>query len=245
MGGNQSTHDPPSNSQTEASSAVSIVSTASPLPVNELSSGISSATCDPGITVVNAGKSSPKPAHSDGNVEASRALRSTMHITLPMLLHPQVDIADVIDAGRILLVGGKLSRLDLSPLEHSARHTQHCLAAAAASIATDQNQLITAVCSARTHMQAAAKKLQDAQTAYAKVASTAAAAPNMNIHDCASAARTQRDDIMSLAAQMQELAQFLKEAAAHNSSFPEVPTFPFPAAAVSSQLKLKPKAFSQ
>lgn len=157
-----------------------------------------------------------------------RALRSTMHITLPMLLHPQVDIADVIDAGRILLVGGKLSRLDLcvvsyhllscwfhdifhmSPLEHSARHTQHCLAAAAASIATDQNQLITAVCSARTHMQAAAKKLQDAQTAYAKVASTAAAAPNMNIHDCASAARIQRDDIMSLAAQMQELAQFLK-----------------------------------
>lgn len=145
-----------------------------------------------------------------------------------MLLHPQVDIADVIDAGRILLVGGKLSRLDLcvasqcvlshwfhdvfcmSPLEHSSRHVQRCLAVAATNIFTDQNHLIAAVCSARTHMQVAAKKLQDAQSAYAKVASAAAATPDINIHDCASSARTQRDDILALACQLQELAQFLK-----------------------------------
>ena len=97
----------------------------------------------------------------------------------------------------------------MSPLEHSAQHIQRCLSAAAASIAADQNQLIAAVCSARTRVQAAAKKLQEAQTAYTKVAA-AAAAPNSNIHDCASAARTQRDDLMALAGQMQELAEFLK-----------------------------------
>jgi hypothetical protein len=251
------------------------------------------------LKYLNDSKISRNPA----NVIFCRALRSTMHITLPMLLHPQVDIADVIDAGRILLVGGRLSRLDLcvvshhlhspwvfyifcmSPLEHSAQHAQQCLAVAATNIATDQNQLIAAVCGARTHLQASAKKLQDTQTAYAKVASAASSAPNINIHDCASAARTQRDDIMALAGQMLELAQFLKvlfaftlpfqpsfsskfrlnrcvtcsmiaaaqlvsdqliqEATAHNSSFPEVPTFPFAAAAVASQLKLNPKTLSQ
>jgi hypothetical protein len=98
----------------------------------------------------------------------------------------------------------------MSPLEHSAQHIQRCLSAAAASIAADQNQLSAAVCSARTHVQVAAKKLQEAQTAYTKVATAAAAAPNSNIHDCASAARTQRDDLMALAGQMQELAEFLK-----------------------------------
>ncbi len=39
-----------------------------------------------------------------------------------MLLHPQVDVADVIDAGRIMLVGGKQSRLDLCVLSLAACH---------------------------------------------------------------------------------------------------------------------------
>jgi hypothetical protein len=188
-----------------------------------------------------------------------------MHITLPMLLHhqvvtrpiatttiistttpppyhllfhSQVDIADVIDAGRILLVGGHSARLDMcvllllqqprltprfssrivrliidflcmSPLEHSAQLIQHRLADASSNIASDQNQLIAAVCSARTHVQTAAKKLQDAQSAHAKVASSAAAAPNNNIHACLSAARAQRDDLLALALQLQELAEFM------------------------------------
>jgi hypothetical protein len=98
----------------------------------------------------------------------------------------------------------------MSPLERSAQHTQNCLAAAAASIATDQNQLTAAVCSARIHVQSAAKKLQDARSAYAKVAVSAAAAPNSNIFDCASAARAQRDDLLLLAGQLQELAEFMR-----------------------------------
>ena len=97
----------------------------------------------------------------------------------------------------------------MSPLEHSAQHIQNCLASAAASIATDQNQLIAAVCSARRHVQSASKRLQDCRTAYEKVAISAAAAPNINILDCASAARAQRDDLVSLAAQLQELAEFI------------------------------------
>jgi hypothetical protein len=72
MGGNQSTHDPPSNSHADAPSAASA---ASPLPVHESSSGISSSPGDPGITVVNAGRPSSKPTLcGDGNVEASRCV---------------------------------------------------------------------------------------------------------------------------------------------------------------------------
>ena len=97
----------------------------------------------------------------------------------------------------------------MSSLEHSAQNIQSCLAAAAASIATDQNQLIAAVCSARTHVQTAAKKLQDAKTACAKIAVSAAAAPGINICDCASAARGQRDELLSLVGQLQELAEFV------------------------------------
>ena len=157
---------------------------------------------------------------------------------IDLLFHSQVDIADVIDAGRILLVGGHSARLDMcvllllqqprltprflsrivrliidflcmSPLEHSAQLIQHRLADASSNIASDQNQLIAAVCSARTHVQTAAKKLQDAQSAHAKVASSAAAAPNNNIHACLSAARAQRDDLLALALQLQELAEFM------------------------------------
>jgi hypothetical protein len=97
----------------------------------------------------------------------------------------------------------------MSPLEHSAQLIQHSLADAASSIATDQSQLIAAVCSAHVHVQTAAKKLQDAQSAHAKVASSAAAAPDSNIHACVSAARAQRDDLMALALQLQDLAQFM------------------------------------
>lgn len=97
----------------------------------------------------------------------------------------------------------------MSPLEHSGHHVQQCLAAAAATIANDQNQLTAAVRGAREQLQAAAKKLEDARTAHGRVAIAAAAAPNINIHDCASAARVQRDDLLSLAGQLQELAEFL------------------------------------
>jgi hypothetical protein len=58
-------------------------------------------------------------------------------------------------------------------------------------------------------VQTAAKKLQDAQSAHAKVASSAAAAPNNNIHACLSAARAQRDDLLALALQLQEPAEFM------------------------------------
>jgi hypothetical protein len=69
MGGNQSTPDPPEQSHATAPSIPS------PLPANEpLSlSGESSATVEPGITVVNSGKPSAKQTHGgDGNVETSR-----------------------------------------------------------------------------------------------------------------------------------------------------------------------------
>ncbi len=69
MGGNQSTPDPPQQSHATAPSI------ASPLPANEpLSvSDESSATVEPGITVVNSGRPTSKPTHGgDGNVETSK-----------------------------------------------------------------------------------------------------------------------------------------------------------------------------
>ncbi len=97
----------------------------------------------------------------------------------------------------------------MSPLEHASHHVQQCFAAAAASIANDQNQLTAAVRSARVQLQAAAKKSEEARTAYGRVAILAAAAPNINIHDCAGAARAQRDELLSLAGQLQGLLEFL------------------------------------
>ena len=69
MGVNQSAHDPPPDSN---SGPPSTTSTTSPIPINDPSSSISPAYADPGITIVNAGKLSPKLANCDGNVEASR-----------------------------------------------------------------------------------------------------------------------------------------------------------------------------
>jgi hypothetical protein len=102
-----------------------------------------------------------------------------------------------------------VDNMSMSSLEHAAFHIQQLLAVSAASIAKDQNQLTAAVCFSRVRLQAASKKLQDTKNAHTKVADAAAGAPNINIHDCASSARAQRDDLLSLAAQLQQLSLFI------------------------------------
>lgn len=67
MGGNQSTPDAPHQSPAADPSVPS------PTPVNQPPSDVQTPPADPGITVVNAGKSSTRPLHvGNGNVETSR-----------------------------------------------------------------------------------------------------------------------------------------------------------------------------